>query len=149
DGVGALTEQVLVVGATNRPQELDEAARRRLVKRLYIPLPDLQARGELVEVLLRRQQHTLTAADVAWVASNTEGFSGADIASLCSEAAMGPVRDIDPCRMRHVTLDQVRPISVEDFRNSVKSVRPSVCQGDLALYTEWNAKFGITRTLRH
>ena len=36
------TDKVLVVGATNRPQELDEAARRRLVKRLYIPLPELQ-----------------------------------------------------------------------------------------------------------
>jgi hypothetical protein len=35
---------MLLVGATNRPQELDEAARRRLVKRLYIPLPDLAAR---------------------------------------------------------------------------------------------------------
>lgn len=43
DGTGTGEEEhILVIGATNRPQELDEAARRRLVKRLYIPLPDEQ-----------------------------------------------------------------------------------------------------------
>ncbi|KAA0186913.1 hypothetical protein HAZT_HAZT008950 [Hyalella azteca] len=132
DGVGTLREQVLVVGATNRPQELDEAARRRLVKRLYIPLPD-------------QQNHTLTATDMSWVATETEGFSGADVAALCSEAAMGPVRAIDPSRMRHIALDQVRPIGINDFRKGVSSVRPSVCQDELKLYTEWNCKYGITR----
>lgn len=40
-------ERILVVGATNRPQEIDEAARRRMVKRLYIPLPDDEARMQV------------------------------------------------------------------------------------------------------
>ena len=41
-------DRILVVGATNRPQEIDEAARRRLVKRLYIPLPDGGAREQVI-----------------------------------------------------------------------------------------------------
>lgn len=52
---------MLLVGATNRPQELDEAARRRMVKRLYIPLPDANARRQLVCNLLATQQHGLSA----------------------------------------------------------------------------------------
>lgn len=43
DGAGTNDDdRILIIGATNRPQELDEAARRRLVKKLYIRLPDLQ-----------------------------------------------------------------------------------------------------------
>lgn len=80
------------MGATNRPDELDEAARRRFVKRLYIPLPDGEARLALVTLLLRRNGHALTPAEIQAVVDRTQGFSGADIKSLCTEAAMGPVR---------------------------------------------------------
>ncbi|CAN0501994.1 unnamed protein product, partial [Laminaria digitata] len=47
------SDRVLVVGATNRPQELDEAARRRFVKRLYVPLPDKNGRRQLMNILLK------------------------------------------------------------------------------------------------
>jgi SpoVK/Ycf46/Vps4 family AAA+-type ATPase len=53
-------ERILVVGATNRPQDLDEAARRRLVKRLYVPLPEIEARNQIVQNLLLNQTHSLT-----------------------------------------------------------------------------------------
>uniref|UniRef100_A0A6A7FSA0 Fidgetin-like protein 1 n=1 Tax=Hirondellea gigas TaxID=1518452 RepID=A0A6A7FSA0_9CRUS len=146
DGVGVLHEQVLVVGATNRPHELDEAARRRLVKRLYIPLPDAQARCQLIEKLLTSQRHTLTTADIRWVADNTDGYSGADVAAVCSEAAMGPIRGINPDDMRHIQLEQVRAMTRGDFEASVRSVRPSVCSSDLQQYHDWNHKYGITRS---
>ena len=45
----------MVVGATNRPQDLDEAARRRLVKRLYVPLPEEAARGQIIRSLLKKE----------------------------------------------------------------------------------------------
>jgi len=45
-----------VIGATNRPQDLDEAARRRFVKRLYVPLPDYEARETLIKGLLYQQE---------------------------------------------------------------------------------------------
>ena len=60
-------ERVLVVGATNRPADLDEAARRRLSKRLYVPLPEAAARGQIVRRLLRDERHALSDADVAEV----------------------------------------------------------------------------------
>ena len=55
---GATTEgeeKILVVGATNRPQDLDEAARRRLVKRLYVPLPEAPARAHIIKHLLSKE----------------------------------------------------------------------------------------------
>ncbi|CDF37587.1 unnamed protein product [Chondrus crispus] len=74
DGAGTSREdRVLVVGATNRPQELDEAARRRLVKRLYIPLPDTEARSSLVGRLLQKQTNSLNETDVRGVAQLTAG----------------------------------------------------------------------------
>lgn len=81
-----------MVGATNRPDELDEAARRRFVKRLYIPLPDAEARLALVTLLLRKNSHALAQGEIQAVVDRTVGFSGADIKALCTEAAMGPVR---------------------------------------------------------
>jgi SpoVK/Ycf46/Vps4 family AAA+-type ATPase len=85
-------ERVLVVGATNRPQELDEAARRRLVKRLYIPLPELSARKQIIYNLLMRERHQLTEEHIEEIGELTAGYSGADMANLCKEAAMGPIR---------------------------------------------------------
>ena len=56
DGATSLgDERILVVGATNRPQDLDEAARRRLVKRLYVPLPEQAAREHIVRTLMASQ----------------------------------------------------------------------------------------------
>jgi SpoVK/Ycf46/Vps4 family AAA+-type ATPase len=60
-------------GATNRPQELDEAARRRFVKRLYIPLPSLEARLDLVNRLLKNNRHELTSENLTFIAESTKG----------------------------------------------------------------------------
>merc|ERR1719394_1042919 len=96
DGASSVgQERVLVLGATNRPQELDEAARRRLVKRLYIPLPDQEARLTILRRLLSRERHRLTDKEMEEVVEKTEGYSGADMANLCKEAAMGPIRSVD------------------------------------------------------
>ncbi len=48
-----------MVGATNRPQDLDEAARRRLVKRLYVPLPDAPARAQIIRHLLGKIEEVI------------------------------------------------------------------------------------------
>jgi SpoVK/Ycf46/Vps4 family AAA+-type ATPase len=77
-----------------RPQELDSAARRRFVKRIYIPLPDLSARQAIITNLLKDQQHTLTNNEMEHIGTLTDGFSGADMHSLCQDAALGPIRDI-------------------------------------------------------
>ena len=56
-----------------RPQEIDEAARRRLVKRLYIPLPDGLARKQIVSNLLREQSYSLTEEELEQLSTATEG----------------------------------------------------------------------------
>ena len=56
-----------------RPQEIDEAARRRLVKRLYIPLPDFLARKQIVTNLLRQQLFSLTAEELELICRHSDG----------------------------------------------------------------------------
>ena len=64
---------IVLLGATNRPQEIDEAARRRLVKRLYIPLPDMLARRQIILNLLKEQKHSLDTSDLDKLCTETDG----------------------------------------------------------------------------
>lgn len=75
-------DRILIVGATNRPQELDEAARRRFVKRLYIPLPDFLARKEILLHLLGSVNHVMSEAQLDEISQQTEGHSGAGEMSI-------------------------------------------------------------------
>lgn len=138
-------ERVLVVGATNRPQELDEAARRRLVKRLYIPLPEIEARTSIITNLLGKENHNLSEEEVMKVSKLTEGYSGADMANLCKEAAMGPIRSLDFSQIASVRPDQVRPILHKDLIAALKQVKASVGQQDLQMYLEWDKQYGASR----
>eukprot|EP00124_Ichthyophonus_hoferi_P000593 Ihof_evm4s23 gene=Ihof_evmTU4s23 len=105
DGAGTKSDdRILIIGATNRPEEIDEAARRRLVKRLYIPLPEDSARQTIINTLLNEQVHSLTPQDIESIVRRTEGYSGADMNNLCKEAALGPIRSIS--NILHVTMDQ-------------------------------------------
>lgn len=142
DGAATSSEdRILVVGATNRPQELDEAARRRLIKRLYIPLPDFAARVCLVERLLQKQNHGLTTEEMEGVGRLTEGYSGSDVYAVCAEAALGPVRELGE-RIASVGVEEVRNVGLRDFEKAVRMVRASVSEGDLGGYIEWNERFG-------
>ncbi|GFO13994.1 fidgetin-like protein 1, partial [Plakobranchus ocellatus] len=142
---GATTEsddRILVIGATNRPQEIDEAARRRFVKRLHIPLPEAVARKQIVINLMAQQNCDLDEADIHRICDKTDGYSGADMTNLCREAALGPIRSIPFDKMETITPDQVRPIQLSDFEEALLQVRASVSTKDLELYTEWNKTYG-------
>ncbi|XP_073691259.1 fidgetin-like protein 1 [Garra rufa] len=146
DGAATSAEdRILVVGATNRPQEIDEAARRRLAKRLYIPLPEAEARRQIVANLMSREKSQLGADEMEKVVQGTEGFSGADMTQLCREAALGPIRSIRLSDIATISAEQVRPILYCDFQEALKTVRPSVSSKDLELYEEWNKTFGCGR----
>ncbi|XKL66182.1 hypothetical protein PGB90_009602 [Kerria lacca] len=135
---------ILVIGATNRPQELDEAARRRLVKRLYIPLPDFEARCQIVQRLMKTEKNNLTEDNINEIAKLTEGYSGADVKNLCQEASLGPIRSIDFHLIGSIESQQVRPVSLVDFNSALKVVRCSVSSSDLNQYLEWNKLYGST-----
>ncbi|XP_044729633.1 fidgetin-like protein 1 [Chrysoperla carnea] len=135
-------DRILIIGATNRPQELDEAARRRLVKRLYIPLPEHQARKQIVERLMSSEKNSLTENDIEEISKLTDGYSGADMKNLCSEASLGPIRSIHHSMMHNINLEQVRPINFEDFKSALNRVRTSVSSKDLEQYVIWDNTYG-------
>ncbi|KAH8058875.1 microtubule-severing ATPase [Aureococcus anophagefferens] len=84
---------VIVLAATNTPWELDEALRRRLEKRIYIPLPTAAGRAALFEINMKSVD---VADDVELddLAAKTDGYSGADVANVCRDAAMMSVRRV-------------------------------------------------------
>lgn len=101
DGVGktADDEQILVLGATNIPWELDPAMRRRFEKRVYIPLPDAPARATMFKLNLGKEMaNSITEEQFQILGRNAEGCSGADISIVTREALMEPVRK---CQMAH------------------------------------------------
>uniref|UniRef100_A0A8C9MRM2 Fidgetin-like protein 1 n=1 Tax=Serinus canaria TaxID=9135 RepID=A0A8C9MRM2_SERCA len=139
DGATTSSEdRILVVGATNRPQEIDEAARRRLVKRLYIPLPEGSARKQIVTRLMAKEHCSLNEEEIKLIVQKTDGFSGADMTQLCREASLGPIRSLQSMDIATITPEQVRPISFLDFESALRTVRPSVSPKDLELYETWN-----------
>lgn len=136
------SDRVLIVGATNRPQELDEAARRRLVKRLYIPLPEESAREQMLSNLLRTENVTLTGDELKEIARQTDGYSGADMKALCSEAAMAPIRGISSSYMFTIDQSDVRSMNFEDLVAALRCVKATVSTKDLTAYVEWDRTFG-------
>ena len=92
DGVGNSGGQLLVLGATNIPWELDAAIRRRFEKRVYIPLPEAEARTAMVKLNLGDTPNNLTEEEFDKTGEITEGSSGADIKILVQEALMQPLR---------------------------------------------------------
>jgi SpoVK/Ycf46/Vps4 family AAA+-type ATPase len=95
DGIrrGPPSRRVLVLGATNRPADLDEAVLRRFTARVHIGLPDAAARREVLASSLGGER-LAPGLDLAAVAAATEGYSGADLKQLCVAAAMRPVREL-------------------------------------------------------
>ena len=145
DGASTVGEErILVVGATNRPGDLDEAARRRLVKRLYVPLPETCARMKIVKNLLAAQSHNISDADCEQIGKLTDGYSGADMANLCKEAAMGPIRSLDYSKMDSITPEDVRSIEFSDFQSALTQIKASVSDKDLQNYHDWNQQYGST-----
>jgi vacuolar protein-sorting-associated protein 4 len=84
----------LVLGATNIPWVLDAAIRRRFEKRIYIPLPEEQARLNIIKMNIGNTPNSLTEKDMKILSKWTEMFSGADIAVLVRDALMRPVRKV-------------------------------------------------------
>lgn len=135
-------DMVIVVAATNRPQELDEAARRRFTKRLYIPLPENEDRIVLLTNVLRNESVNLSIGDVEEIATLTEGFSGADLKNVCAEASMVSFREMSFSQITSVDKDDIRKTDLNDFKSALKRVRATVSPGDLTQYIKWNETFG-------
>ncbi|KAK9897778.1 AAA-domain-containing protein [Cystobasidium minutum MCA 4210] len=94
NGVGHDDTGVLVLGATNIPWALDNAIKRRFEKRIYIPLPEAEARRKIFELNVGSTPCTLTLKEYKYLAQITEGYSGSDIAVVVRDALMQPIRKL-------------------------------------------------------
>ncbi|XP_030754491.1 spastin isoform X2 [Sitophilus oryzae] len=135
-------ERVLVMAATNRPQELDEAALRRFTKRVYVTLPDLETRIKLLKKLLSKQGCSLTSQELKRLATLTEGYSASDLTALAKDAALGPIRELQPEQVKQLDPSAIRSITMKDFLDSLKRIRRSVSPQSLVAYEKWSLQYG-------
>jgi len=133
--------RVLVLAATNVPWDIDEAARRRFVRRQYIPLPEAETRELQLRTLLGHQKHDLSESDISKMVNLTDGFSGSDITALAKDAAMGPLRTLGEALL-YTPMDQIKPITITDFEASLVNIRPSVSKQGLKEFEDWAKEFG-------
>lgn len=139
----ATDARVLVLAATNLPWAIDEAARRRFSRRLYIPLPEYETRLYHLKKLMSRQQNKLSETDYQVIAGMCEGFSGSDITALAKEAAMEPIRDLGD-NLMEADFNKIRGVMVKDFEKALQTVKKSVSPTSLQQYQDWAAGFGST-----
>ncbi|KAJ7243076.1 AAA-domain-containing protein [Mycena rebaudengoi] len=105
DGVGHDDTGVLVIGATNIPWQMDLSIKRR--KRIYIPLPSLDARHRMFELHVGATPCELIPQDFRSLAEKTEGYSGADISIVVQDALMQPIR-------KFIAATHFKRVSAED-----------------------------------
>ncbi|EFO61741.1 Katanin [Giardia lamblia P15] len=149
---GDSTEQepkpVMTLAATNLPWDLDEALKRRLEKRIYIPLPDFESRKQLLKLNLK--DITTVELDFDDLANRLEGFSGADISILVREVSMAPLRrEISGKSIEEIKQMNSDPkfkeklvVLLSDFEDAIKKTRPSVDQSAIKKYEKWFKEFG-------
>ncbi|XP_041015870.1 outer mitochondrial transmembrane helix translocase [Juglans microcarpa x Juglans regia] len=114
---GFTTDQnarVMVLAATNRPSELDEAILRRLPQAFEIGIPDCKERAEILRVILRGER-VEDNIDYDHIASLCEGYTGSDLLELCKKAAYFPVRDLLDEEKKGKQLSAPRHLSESDL----------------------------------
>lgn len=138
---------VMVLAATNFPWDIDEALRRRLEKRIYIPLPNFESRKELIKINLRTVEMAADV-DIDEVARRTEGYSGDDLTNVCRDASLngmrrkiaGKTRD----EIKNMSKDEISndPVAMCDFEEALRKVQPSVSAADIERHEKWFTDFG-------
>lgn len=133
---------VIIMGATNRPQDLDRAIQRRMPAAFHVPMPSAAQRETILNLILR-DEPVAPSIDFRRLAAATEGFSGSDLHELCRQAAVYRVRDLAREEMAKEDSeksakgdsdsdseyhDAVRPITMEDLRQSLAKLKEAKIQ---------------------
>ncbi len=123
--------KVVVIGATNRPNSIDEALRRpgRFDREIEIGIPDRDGRHEIL-VIHTRGMPLADDVDLNWLADRTHGYSGADLSALTKEAAMAALRRVLPdvdLEAEEIPREVLNKISVtkDDFKSALRDMQPS------------------------
>ncbi len=139
-------DRVLMMAATNRPWDLDDAMISRFQRKIYVPLPDAASRKQIFGIHLRGSPLSGITADE--LSRMSEGYSGRDIANVCREAVMSMVREqnpgleeMTPSRLEKYAM-KCKPLSRDDFGHALSKVRGTVGSKTLARYSEWKEDLG-------
>ncbi|MCJ7648004.1 MAG: ATP-binding protein, partial [Candidatus Lokiarchaeota archaeon] len=135
---------LLVLGATNRPWDIDAAMLSRFEKKVYVPLPDMPARAGIFKIHTEGINSDLSEEDYIELAVRAEGYSGRDISNVCREVIMIPVRELDMGGLLEDPSQDVvvRDINLKDFIKTLKKVKPMTTSKDLDRYQNWAKEFG-------
>ena len=123
--------QVIVIGATNRPDSVDPALRRpgRFDREFYFPLPDVKARRAILEIHTKGWEPPLQPSFKDSLAELTKGYGGADLRALCTEAALNAVQGTYPQIYASEAKLVIDPATIKvlakDFMISVNKLVPS------------------------
>lgn len=123
--------QVIVIGATNRPDSVDPALRRpgRFDREFYFPLPGKEARRSIIDIHTKNWQPPLAPAFKEQLADTTKGYGGADLRGLCTEAALNAIQRRYPQIYTSKVKLKIDPSSVHvtarDFKMAMQKLVPS------------------------
>ncbi|GKT36555.1 Spastin, partial [Aduncisulcus paluster] len=140
-------KRVLILAATNRPQELDDAAIRRFTKRVCIPMPSLETKIGLISTMLKSMKKDKIAVKVSKkeikaIASKCNGFSCSDISTLVKSACNEPLMSLSAKELRSVKKEDLRPVVSDDFMTIIKVTKPSIPPENLKAFDDWTRDYG-------
>lgn len=140
------SHRILILGATNRPFDLDDAVIRRLPRRIYVDLPDAENRLKILKIFLT-PENLESGFQFEKLAKETEGYSGSDLKNLCIAAAYRPVQELLQEEQKGEGADAspcLRPLSLDDFIQSKAKVSPSVAYDATTMneLRKWNEQYG-------
>jgi len=129
-----------VIGATNKPWTLDPPFLRRFSKRIFVPLPDNEAR--MAQFRMYTAPLTLSEdVGLELLAKLSDGYSGSDIRDICQSVQLRVVRELFQSGKALDKETTTRPITVSDFKETMRTRRPSVSSEMVSAYTQWSDKF--------
>ena len=132
-----------IIGATNKPWTLDPPFLRRFQKRIYVPLPNTEAR--MAQFRLYTAPLTLEEdVSLEALARVSEGYSGSDIKDICQAAQLRVVRELFESGRALDSSTQPRTINLSDFKEIIRNRRPSVSPELVRAYAMWAENFRAT-----
>jgi SpoVK/Ycf46/Vps4 family AAA+-type ATPase len=131
---------VYVIGATNKPWDLDWAFIRRFQKRILVPLPDHHTRLMMLKLYMSTLQITQDV-DLHELARLSEGFSGSDIRDVCQSAQLSLIGELFESGKAMDKEAKPRALTMVDFRQIFEERKPSVSLDMLSLYNRWFEAF--------
>ncbi|KAI9486388.1 MAG: hypothetical protein EXX96DRAFT_548863 [Benjaminiella poitrasii] len=134
DGLSSNNQGVIVMAATNRPFDLDDAVLRRMPRRILVDLPNEEDRVEILKILMRDENHQVSFRELA---KATENYSGSDLKNVCVTAALKAVQ-------QEVLSKKPEALTMDHFKEALKMVPPSSNEDmdSLVELKKWDNKFG-------